>query len=1565
MSITSANLNDLQTFLSGSSLRTNRLVESLTSIIRTTGTVQAACGGSEFPDTGSLTALNDLLTTWVQNHQFVQVVHDDLLAADRYDSAGNAYVNDTIIRNDLVANGLDRAPDLITVPAVTLYGEPPYSGFRDDPICMANGNFLFRDGDLEMFGIASSLSVIRTYNSRDASDGAFGPSWTSLLDVVLAVEERRASFRGVDGGGAVFQQRDDGTWVGGERRRLALEPADDGWVVRERHLRAWRFDAAGTLVGFEALAADVVVDRNASAVRFTDQTSGRWIEFAIEGGSGRATAASTSDGRIATYDRDDQGRVVAVHRPDGDATYTYDDGGFLASIVDADGITTCRNIYDADGRVLAQVEQHGRETAYEYRADGVAVITATDGAPPNVMVHDRRGRMTAIIDGLGNTMRLAYDDDDNLVQLVDRTGATTQYVHDDRGNLVRRTDPDGLLVEAEWDAADRLVSETDRAGRTTRFWYEGDGRDPVRIVQPDGAQSHLTYDPDTGLPLVVTDADGVTTTFTWTRDGLLDTLADALGGSLTFEYDAAGRSRTLTTSADVRAEVEIDEGGRLLALRTAAGERTFAYTAAGRLVGGADEFGNTWTGTLDATAELSELSDVMGPLLRLEHDATGRVIATADADGNRTTFDYDPTGRLTAMTDPLGRRASVEFDAEGRSTEVTDRSGRTRHRQRDLLGRPIASTDAAGRTRSYTYHPNGELASVTDAAGATWRYEIDVSGRVVAAIDPLGNATTYEYTQAGRLAEIRSPLGRAVRRTYDSAGSLAEVAGPDGTLTRFERRTDGLVTQVTHGGATTTFGYDDAGRETEVAGPWGGYTTTYGPGPVQIAGRVGTTPARFEQDQRSLLARVTDPAGVVTSFARDRCGRVTRATTGELITTYGWDPTGALASLTDPHGQQTTFERDPRGAIQRVRLPDGRSITCAYGDDGQISIATDGDGTEILRVERDVNARISRLHGPSSHLDLAWDPLGQVTSVANDGGTVHYEWDADGAVARFGDDTGFEVQIERGPAGETAAFLLAGDQRVQVPEPVALQREGGKIVVDELDRRFEYDLAGRLASATTDAGTARYDYDDLGLLSAEHTLDGVRTYRYGRAAELLSYRREDGTETTFTYDAAGRRIGETGSDGSRATYRWDAVGRLSQVVRVAADGSETVQDIEHDPLGRPMRLDGVSIRWDTGVTGNVIGIGDERFLWWGDQVRSVDAPEAAWSRLVPDDPWGDDGGSGVRLGFRGELAIDGLVFLGARVYDTRTRQFLTRDPLDPVPGMVSYAGAYSYAWCDPVNFVDPSGERPISDADYDKMRKDASSGLFDRIAANPLKYLEHAAVLVGSIAAMAVASAVLGPVGLVIAGALVGALSAGLDAKIDGKSWGDVGRAALIGGIVGGLGAGAGGMVNKFLGGTSTAETILGRLAGNVGRQALSEYPQAFAEEALDSYMPGDPSVRDGRFDLDKALFSGTTGTASATAGHYAGNKFAEHELNKANTAELEKASQIGPTLAKRVVEQRPEGGYRSPADLMKIHEIGPKRTQSIYDLMGDRRMPTIGKEVVEHSVDAVGDSAQDLVLAD
>lgn len=1512
MSVTSANLTDLTTFVNRSGRRLGRLSNDLEAAANKASAVMAASSFNH-PSTPSLQALGELLTAWIENTQYVQVIHDELLKADQYDADGNPIVANTVIDAALKARGLDDAPDLVEVDEIVMYGQPPYSGWVDDPINLANGNFLLRDGDLLGSGVARAIAVVRTYSSRDRGIGAFGPGWSSVLDAGLALEEQRVTYRGIDGGGAVFRRLADGGWSHDHRRDLTLEEAADGWLVLEGHDRTWRFDADGVLRSYRAGQAEVVLERRSGSILVREGTSGRSVTYQLDT-AGQVVSAETSDGRSASYERDAEGRVVAVRRPLGDVTYEYDEHGFLAAVVDADGIAICRNEYDPEGRVLSQVEHHGRRTTYEYRADGVSTVTAEDGAPPNVMVHDRRGRMTAMFDGLGNVMRVAYDDRDDVVQVVARSGAVTRLAYDERGNVVERIDPDGLVSTFTWDDDDRLLEVTDRAGGSTRFEYEGELRSPARIAQPNGGVIAVAYD-KRELPTSVTDADGVTTELAWTPDGRVAWAEGGDGTRIEIRYDAAGRP-VAAEGPSGPLELTLDEGGHVLARSTADRRETWAYTAAGRLVGGEDARGRSWQLELDEAGEIQQVMDELGPVASLQRDTVGRIVAMTGAAGATRRFEHDPLGRVTAVIEATGGRRELGYDPDGRLVQISDPTGATWSEDLDALGRPTMSVDPAGATWVRSYHPNGELASVSDPAGRQWTYEVDAAGRVVAATDPLGATTTYRWSLAGRLLEVRSPLGRVQRRQYDEAGRLVAIVHPDG-------------------------------REE----PVGEATLTAKVAQRRLAG------ARTTQDERGRITQVVDPAGVVTDLAYDAAGHLVAQTTAGCTTRFDRDEAGRLVGITDPYGRTATLGRDARGHIDRIDRPDGTSTARTFGPDGRLLAAHDGDGTPLVELRHDERGEIVGARGPGgSALAIGRDALGRTTEVVTDAGATRYAWDADGYLSAVRDDA-LEVTLDWSQGGALLGFA-AGGRQVPLPGPVAAERDDqDRVVVDEDGRRYAYDEAGRLVAVTVDGRTTTYGYDELGLLASEDGPEGRRTYQYGRAGELTSLQRSDGVEVRFEHDATGRRTREVASDGSQVAYAWDELGRLVSVTRTEASGATHVDTVRQDPVGRPSEVNGIPILWDYGTSGVLRGVGDERYLRWGGQVLVATAPGAGWSRRLTDDPWGDDGGSGVRAGYRGELALDGLLFLGARVYDTRTRTFLSPDPLPPVPGALTFAGVYSYAWNDPVNLVDPSGRRPLSDQDYEAWVAANTKGFArewgESIADDPWGFAAKVAIMAGSAVVMALAVATLGPVGVIVAGAVVGAVSGGLNAAIDNEDPDKLGEEIFWGSLIGGVSGAA----------TSGLSQIPGvnQWANSAGRQALltagTEYPAAFGQEAANTFRPGG----DDEMDWGKAFMDGTFGTVGGVglthfetrawdalgpdldglqiSGETPSSLLPDpagrtvFDINSAGSADLQRLHGIGPVTADAIIQARQaSGGFDSVHDLLDVKGIGPKKLQSIID---------------------------------
>lgn len=1540
MSVTSANVNDLAAFINAHAGSAPALGETFSTVAKKFESVWNGSGGFEHveggghrPDCPSLKALGALLGTWNANAGFVNSVRNDLIAADRIDAFGNASVSDEAIRQSLVGAGLDKAPGIVTVDEIQWYGEAPYSGFRNDPISMATGNFLLREGDVRIFGTGSVLTVVRAYNALDPSGGCFGRGWTSLVEVALRVADAEVTFRGPDGGGVVFRQGDDGGWHGGRPRNLALDQRDDGWEVRQGHDRAYRFDPDGELVGLRNGAADVVAVRTADEVRFTERTTGRWVAYELDPSRGRAVGVATSDGQRARYDYDGAGQLVAVHRPSGRNTYEYD-AGLLATVTDADGVLVCRNTYDVHGRVITQLDRRGRETYYEYRPDGVAIDTASDGAATNAMVHDRRGRMTAMIDGLGHALRLTYDDDDRLVQVVDRSRHVTRYEYDERGNVVRQVDPDGAVLTTTWDALDRVLSLTDRAGSTTSLDYDGRRRAPVRVGFEDGTSVVLSYEAEGALPVEVTDADGVVVRLSWTADGLLESVADGIGGTIAFEYDGAGRTVAAIGQDGRRVEAELDRAGRIAAFLTADGRATFDHSPGGRLLGGTSVTDARWSTTLDAGADVRSLGDDLGLLAEVERDQIGRITAMGGPTGWRARFGYDPLGRVVTIEDGSGQETGLTFDADGRIRSITDAAGRTRSWEYDELGRPITEIFPSGATAHRTYHPGGQIASTTDADGRTWSNRLDPMGRASQLVDPAGNAATLSYTPGGRLAAVRTAGGRSVTFRYDAAGQVVGIDGP-AVGAQLERDVNGAVVEATVDGRSTRFSYDPMGRLASFDGPLGGFALDREFGEVIARRDVGRAPAVFERDARGRLAAATDPAGVTTAFERDGSGRTTRRSTGTSTRTSTWDRAGRLTAIADAYGRQVVLGYDAAGGLERVRRADGTELVFRPDVDGLLRSVDDGDGATLLAVERSPGGAATSARTTEGELTLRRDAAGRPVEVGTAAGTVRYGLDPDGFVLAFGDD-GRQTRVVWDDADRPRAFE-GGGTRVEIPADPVVERDAARrVTTDEDGRRYAYDEAGRLAQAIVGDATTTFGYDALGLLASERTPAGDRTYHYGLAGELVRQVFEDRREVAFEYDANGRRVTEASSDGGRVTYEWGPLGRLAAVVRTDADGVRSTQAIEHDPIGRPQRVAGVPILWDTAVTGRVFGIGDQRYAWWGGQVAELAEAGSGWGRRLADDAWGDDGGTGVRLGYRGELALDGLLFLGARVYDTRSRTFLSPDPLLPRPGELAQASPYGYAANDPVNLVDPSGGKPLSDEEFAASQKSQF-----------LKYVAKAAVVVAAVA-ITVATAGAGAPVLIAVGVAVGAASAAALTAIDGGSLKDIARAAIIGGLVGGLGAGLGAGISSMASqsaSTLTSASLATRTVTNLGVETGIATVDATTQELLESYLPGG----DGRFDLDEVLsvdtlVSGAAGAVGAEV-DYQRNM---HSLNTIDAEGLDRIDEIGDVLKERIVDARPPGGFSSPEELLDIPQIGPVRTHNIKEAVFTSDVGDAVSETVE-----------------
>src|SRR4051794_10562472 len=104
-----------------------------------------------------------------------------IAAAFRHAGGDGALVRlpDAAIKASLRAAGLDHQRRSVTFDEPSALGFPATTGYTDDPVNTATGNFVLLEEDVVCTGLLDGLTFARTYNSRSKREGAFGRGWAS------------------------------------------------------------------------------------------------------------------------------------------------------------------------------------------------------------------------------------------------------------------------------------------------------------------------------------------------------------------------------------------------------------------------------------------------------------------------------------------------------------------------------------------------------------------------------------------------------------------------------------------------------------------------------------------------------------------------------------------------------------------------------------------------------------------------------------------------------------------------------------------------------------------------------------------------------------------------------------------------------------------------------------------------------------------------------------------------------------------------------------------------------------------------------------------------------------------------------------------------------------------------------------------------------------------------------------------------------------------------------------------------------------------------------------------
>ncbi len=1426
----SVDLNKLKTAIDKSSEIIGGESEGLRSELSTLVTlyteVLSRCEVQKAEQVG-LTNSESLLDQWASTDSHSQLVHDEVSP----DQGGDiATFNGNPILDKLETENSDRT-DISADPG-ELLGMPPTSGYADDPVCTANGNFVQQETDIEFFGFAELIDVQRTYNSLASTrHGVFGLGWTSMLDMLVTESNGEVRVRMDDGADVPLlwnsesDQFNSRRGVGLTLKQLGGDEDASGWFLESETDQSWTFNTQGQLIAASCQFASFIVSWSENNTTVAEQRSGRSVRYQFNE-QGLVNKATSSDGRQAVFSYDSDGNCLSVDRPSGATTYTIENG-VISSIIDADGVVLVANTYNRAGQVLSQTNEHGSISTYEYLPGGMTRVIYGSGRPANLYGHDGNGNLTSIFGGDGGAMRLWWDDRSRLTRVIERSGAETRYEYDaDRPGapLLRRIDPDGLETSFQYDDVGRIVSQTGRAGHTEHFVYVDDQLKPSRVVQADGTEISIERD-EFELPVSYTDADGVCTQLLWDTDGQLVAAVSPGGARTTIVYDQVGYLNRVSDRGGVEMSFKNDDAGRIRSMTNPDGTTScFTYTSAGRVVSCDADGPGSWSLTYTPSGALQSFVDSCGLPTSFTYDEFGRQLSHSNSDGSTWSQEYDAAGRIVKTIDPLGAATYCEFGRDGHVRARTESDGSRTEQVVDLMGRTTKLTYPDGLVSHWTYHPNGEIASHTDSDGNTTTFDIDEVGRLIAETAHDGSVTSYEYSPGGRLTAVTSPAGRRRSFAYNDAGELAEVIDADGNSEHVTYRPDGRMSAYVSGGTSTEITYDQAGRVNGWSTQAGDSLSATLTATSAEVSHNGNSAATFKFDSRQRLASVFDPAGVGTEFISNRLGQLSEVTTLLSSVSFSYDEATNVQGITDPLGVVTSFQRTPSGIVESVALDDDVIHRYVYDSRGRMVGINDADGAQLSACQYDHGNRIVQATNENGTVELKRDLHGRIVASSGlAGSAVTYARDADGMVTERSDNSG-TVTYLRSASGALTGFSdpVVGDINVPTGRSGGDADAWGRIKADEQGRTFRYDTAGRLQETLSSNGQTRtFTYNDYGLLATDTTPEfGRRRFTYDQAGAVVRIESNRGVSTELSYDRAGRRLAEVSSDGSSISFMWNELSQLVRITRVDAAGVSETTNIMYSAFGRVERVDGVDVGWDDGIYQKPVVIGADRYIRWGGHVRRC-VPDADWSDGTYDDPFGMSAiTSKVTLGFRGELTVAGLVFMGDRVYDPVTRSFLSRDPLPPVPGKLSFAGLYSFAYNDPINFLDPSGRRPLSEEDFQTVRENLEKTAFEQTGEFLWEHRDFfKGVIVGAVAIAAAAAFCAGTVGVgcvIMAGAAAGGVTMlaldGGEALALGEEYGfgDAAWSLAEGAVVGGASAFGG----TFLARSAAPLGLAGRAPG-------------------------------------------------------------------------------------------------------------------------------------------------------
>ncbi len=455
----------------------------------------------------------------------------------------------------------------------------------------------------------------------------------------------------------------------------------------------------------------------------------------------RLTSVTDPEERTTQYSYSLAGQMTTLHYPDGNTLqYRYDEIGRPIKRIDAGGQVDS-TYYDANGNVAKRIDRKGQAMTYTYTNRNF-MLSSTAADESISYTYNRNGQRESMKDGTGTTA-YGYDPiQGTLTQVTFPDGRHIQYQYDVMGKRTQMTDPFGYQTVYGYDARDRLSG----VGETASKWEES---------------------------------------YTYKRNGLLDTTTQANGMLWRHGYEGwnrTGLTQSKSNGTMVNAFGYTYDNNRNQTSKTENGTSyAFSYDKLDRI---------------STSSQLSEAYtyDARGNRLTLQSDRMLNLTA-----GN---YAYDNRNRLTTVQLENGTQVAYRYNGDGLLYERTEQGTTIRYyydgvnmiaegtvtptgvnfKARYVRGQGLAyRMDAGGNKHYYLQNGHGDIVGLADSAGnVVNRYSYDIWG------NPLTESEQVEqpFRYSGEYWDASTGLQYLRARWYDpSVGRFMNEDTYEGDIT--------------------------------------------------------------------------------------------------------------------------------------------------------------------------------------------------------------------------------------------------------------------------------------------------------------------------------------------------------------------------------------------------------------------------------------------------------------------------------------------------------------------------------------------------------------------------------------------------------------------------------------------------------------------------------------------------------------------------------------------------------------------------------------------------------------